>query len=63
MKTVMSLLFAAVFAIGMVPLSSTAATVSSPAFEVPLNMGDGADNRQCKMLERQGKKLPGYCRL
>ncbi|MDV2858598.1 MULTISPECIES: hypothetical protein [Oceanimonas] len=63
MKTVMSLLFAAVFTIGMVPISATAASGTAPAFEVPLKMGDGADNRQCKMLERQGKKLPGYCRL
>ncbi|MCC4265770.1 hypothetical protein LL240_15105 [Oceanimonas baumannii] len=62
MKTVMSLMVAAVFALGMVPLSSSAATATQPAFDVPLQVGDGADNRQCKMLEKQGKKLPGYCR-
>ncbi|AEY01659.1 hypothetical protein GU3_09515 [Oceanimonas sp. GK1] len=62
MKTVMSVMLAAVFALSMVPLHTSAATASQPVADTLSSRGDGADNRQCRMMEKQGKKLPGFCR-
>ncbi|MDP5291732.1 hypothetical protein Q9290_05450 [Oceanimonas sp. CHS3-5] len=62
MKTVMSVMLAAVFALSMVPLHTNAATASQPFADTYSSRGDGIDNRTCKMMKKQGKKLPGFCR-
>lgn len=62
MKAIISVMLAAVFTIAMVPAQATVVSTNTGALVQTLSMGDGVDNRQCKMLEKRGKKLPGYCR-
>ncbi|GGB51686.1 hypothetical protein GCM10011502_26020 [Oceanisphaera marina] len=62
MKAIVSVMLAAVFTVAMLPAQAATVSANTGAFVQTLSMGDGVDNRQCKMLEKRGKKLPGYCR-
>ncbi|MFD1008033.1 hypothetical protein [Oceanisphaera ostreae] len=61
MKAIMSLMLAAVFTLAMLPTQATTVSANTGVVIQTLSMGDGVDNRHCKMLEKQGKGLPGFC--
>ncbi|NHI00722.1 MULTISPECIES: hypothetical protein [Oceanimonas] len=61
MKTFTSVMLAAVFALSMVPLHTSATMASQPFADNLASRGDGIDNRKCMIMKKQGKKLPGFC--
>ncbi|WMC12061.1 hypothetical protein PU634_06780 [Oceanimonas pelagia] len=62
MKTLMSLALAALFSVAVVPAQAVTPASDTPVVGKTLSMGDGVDNRRCRMLEKEGMKRPGYCR-
>lgn len=62
MKSITSLILAAVFTVAMLPVQAASVPANTGIITQTLSMGDGADNRQCSLIRKQGKKLPGYCR-
>ncbi|WP_319781430.1 hypothetical protein [Oceanisphaera sp. IT1-181] len=61
MKAMTSLMLAAVFTLMLLPAQASTVSANSGIVIQTLSMGDGVDNRQCRLLEKQGKELPGFC--
>ncbi|MGO4998873.1 hypothetical protein [Oceanisphaera sp. W20_SRM_FM3] len=61
MKSLVSLAFSAMFALMLIPAQSNTVLTDSAVVIQTLSAGDGVDNRQCRMLEKQDKPLPGFC--
>lgn len=62
MKSLTSLILAAVFTVAMLPVQAASVPANTGIITQTLSMGDGVDNRHCMLMKKRGMKAPGYCK-
>ena len=61
MKSLLTLAFAAMLAPMFIPAQANTIPTDTVVATQTASGGDGADNRQCRMMQKQDKQRSGFC--